>query len=799
MRFPLTRRAVLAGATLGAVVLVGSPPAAAATGTGSITGHLTTASGAAAANARVDLYAEKPFETREYVSSTRADGGGNYRFGNLGTGSYFLGFAPEGGPEQYHLHKRSLSDADGIAVVNGTATRVDEQLLAGGTIVGQIKDAAGAPVPALSIFARQMETGDSAYGFTDDDGRYRISALPGRYVVSFTPVPGSYQDQYVPGQIDEAAATVFEVRPNEEVVADDTALGTGSLSGRLTAPNGAPLAGAYVRAEPGYETTTADDNGEFTLPTLLAGAYRVSFEHGDRYQYYRGKLDYEHADQVVVTANQDARIADSLLPTGSVRVLAVDADTGAPVANFCADGECSNGTGAVILSGLPEGSRQQFYVRTEDGSYFPQETPFVEVQANKTVDVTVRLRLAGRITTTVVDRATGAPLADVCVFALTVRNPHLPDGYGDCTDGAGRMTIGPLEAGSYNLFADPGWSDPPSGYGRQWVGASGGTGDQRAVVTVLVKAGTTVAGPRVLLDRAGTISGRVTDKATGAPVVDARVSLLSYHAGSGPPEDITTDANGRYQITELGPYEWPLLFLGYDDYPDQWSGGVASRYEATRIKVPAGGTATYDIGLRKDSVTVDGTITSRAGEPLGNGFVQAHNAGTGDVAGTVWVNADGRYRFPVLPSQPVYFSYEVGDAEGRYYRSEYVPQPAPRRDGRAAPAGGDAAAGGNATVTPGAPTPTEIASTPPSEPARLVPPRRSLPPGAPAPSATVTLAPTAPPTAAASPAGTPTAPATTGTAAATGSAPRRPTPPSAGVYLVPASGTLTVEIVVPTD
>ena len=166
--------------------------------------------------------------------------------------------------------------------------------------------------------------------------------------------------------------------------------------------------------------------------------------------------------------------------------------------------------------------------------------------------------------------------------ALQVHGPQLPLGIGDCTDSAGRMTIGRLESGSYNLFALP----DETRYGMQWVGASGGTGRQSSAVTVQATEGTTVTGPTVRLDPPGAIGGQVTDGSTGAPLADVTVTVLSYSPGGGPDRNVATDGQGRYQMTGLGPYEWPLLFNRHP-YAPQWSGGTPDRHAATGAQVTA--------------------------------------------------------------------------------------------------------------------------------------------------------------------------------------------------------------------
>jgi hypothetical protein len=112
------------------------------------------------------------------------------------------------------------------------------------------------------------------------------------------------------------------------------------------------------------------------------------------------------------------------------------------------------------------------------------------------------------------------------------------------------------------------------------------------------------------------------------------------------------DQRGRYVLDGLGPYAWPVEFGGRGDHAWQWSGGVASRRQATLIKVRAGGTATADEKLTKSPV-VRGTVSRPDGAP--DPFtVVVVNADTGDAAGGLFLGQAGTtYEIPVLPQKRV--------------------------------------------------------------------------------------------------------------------------------------------------
>ncbi|MFF5054528.1 carboxypeptidase regulatory-like domain-containing protein [Micromonospora sp. NPDC000663] len=659
MQLSPARRALLAGGVVAALVLPGATPAQAAD-TGAVSGRLTTNAGTAAAEVLVQVY---PADGYESVGQTNTDADGNYTVSGLPAGSYTVGYFPWTQPEQYHHRKAMMWDADPVTVAAGGTTTVDEQLFGTGTLSGRIVDNAGQPVRDLLINAHEVDTYNWAGGLTDEDGRFTISALPGRYRVNFNPIEGSYQTQYVPGSLDEERATIFQVAADSAVEVNETVLPVGGLSGRFTTATGAPLTNASVDITTanmyGGTWTETDANGEFDVQ-VLQGSYKVGVISGERQQYYRGKLTAEEATVVQVGGGRQTTIADSLLGTGSVAITAVDSVTGAPVANFCVDSACSSG-GTVTVTGLPQG-RHDLFLYAPDKLHFPRDVTGVRVTANGTTSLTVKMRPGAVITSTIVDKQTGAPVRDVCLDAYLPKQASLRDGYGECSDGNGRIQVGPLVGGTYKLFALP----QEGAYGRQWVGAEGGTGDERQAVDVVATVGQVTAGPTVRLDPAGTVTGTVTDS-TGKPLSSIDISVLTGHPGIGV-QDASTDKRGVYTIDRLGPYAWPLVFTG-QPWASEWSGDATSRFTATPVTVTAGAAATQDAQLDQ-GVTLTGTFRTPDGTPYVGGYAIARSVDTGDIAGSGSIN-DGQFEIRLKGPQRVFFTYnaylsEAQQVDGRY-------------------------------------------------------------------------------------------------------------------------------------
>ena len=237
-------------------------------------------------------------------------------------------------------------------------------------------------------------------------------------------------------------------------------------------------------------------------------------------------------------------------------------------------------------------------------------------------------------------------MAGVCVVAVSPGGErHQP--VRGCSDGTGKVRLGRLDNAAYTLMARP----TDGVHGMQWVGPSGGTGSQYLARQVTPAPGQVTAVPPIQLDRAGTIAGLVTDAATGKGVNLECVDVTPV--GGDPTFDgvcqgALSDAAGHYTLTGVGPYAWPVEFSSVEGngYAWQWSGGVASRKQATLVPVGAGRTATVNAKLSRGT-TVSGTVLGTNGAPLQSTVVLV-NSDTGDDAG--WATPTiGRYAVGVLP------------------------------------------------------------------------------------------------------------------------------------------------------
>jgi hypothetical protein len=524
-------------------------------------------------------------------------------------------------------------------------------------------------VVSAQVLAFDNATGSYAYASTDSSGAFAIPVFPATYAVKFT--FGSGTAQYAHQQTDPAKAAQFTVKAGATVMLEEKVLPSGSVAGRLTESDGRPAAGAQVSLsglgpnENLYTSAAAD--GTYRFDMVPPGTYVVNFTSGDfsRRQWAFHTIDRRKATNITVRVGQTTTVDDRFLPTGALRIAATDAATGAPIADFCVSvlpnagwsGGCSNGTGQVTLTGLPAGDVYEVDLNTLGDTYLSTVLHNVKVTGDSTNALAVAVQHAAVIETTTVDARTHQPVPRVCV---SPEGPSGPVSAPSCSDDNGKLRIGGLPAGTYTLFARP----LDGVHGMQWVGTSGGTGSQYAARQVTLATGAHLALPPIGLDPAGRIAGTVTDNATGRPVAFACVATVPVDPGFAHipdcPNGAFTDAQGRYTITGLGPYAWPVEFAAAQTYAWRWSGGVASRKQATPVTVTAGRTATSNAKLTTGTL-VSGTVTTAHGHPL-TAFVVAVNSDTGDAAGAL-TDTGSQYGIPLLP-QTIRLTYR--DADGAF-------------------------------------------------------------------------------------------------------------------------------------
>ena len=374
---------------------------------------------------------------------------------------------------------------------------------------------------------------------------------------------------------------------------------TGTITGHITNEiAGQVTVNLWTTAGASAGQVHSDTNGDYTFAAVAPGTYKVQFGFEERWQWAHQKLGFSAAEVVNVLAGATAVVDETLLPPGELEVVAADAATGQPVNNLCAgiwDGaqmQCGATNGVLRLTEFGPGP-QTVYIRSSDGLHARTQVDDVSVVLGQITRVEVSLRPTAAITTTVVDRSTGEPLPDVCVAAVPLVFHELTDTTCEWntnfTDTEGRISLGELDPGEYTLLAIP----HDDVHGAQWVGRNGGTGSQYAALKINASPGALSTVANVRLDGSASITGTVSDAATGEPLpffygCASVVPGSTY--GLGPA--CASGDDGRYVLTNLGPYVWPVQFFHFYassfSYGNAWSGGASDRKTATGVQATPG-------------------------------------------------------------------------------------------------------------------------------------------------------------------------------------------------------------------
>jgi hypothetical protein len=518
----------------------------------------------------------------------------------------------------------------------------------------------------------------------DSAGTYEIAALPADNYKLRARAAG-YADNWVGGKPDWLNAPTLFLSGDFTYPLDFRMwVGAGTIRGMVTDDHGAP-AEATVTVErtdgefwSAIAYTWVGPTGSYEITNVPPGPYRVSISDNVRgFQWAHGKENQEDADIFQIADGATAVVDEQFLPMATVTVRVVDAVTHRLVPGACATVLAGQQPRACAANGVvtvPDVKSGSWQVEASDpnGTHYASSAD-VDVTRAGPNKVTIVLDQAASIITTVRDAVSRAPVV-VCVDLVDPAGHGLSvHGLKFCSDAtSGRLVVGPLSPGTVQLLATP----LDDTHGALWVTDRGvGTGDQRRAAAVKLKLGKAVTLPPVEVGLAGSISGIVTDRATGAPIGRVCAYHFAFNPGqggtSGP--ECSRSADGRYTVGGLGPYDWPIEFTiapFYGNYAWQWSGDRADRFAATLVRVRPSQTATLDAHMTAGG-TLPGTVTNQAGVPQ-FGSIYVYNALTGDPA--AW-NFDtgsdpaGNFTVTQLATQPVKVEYYVSGDTRCWYRN----------------------------------------------------------------------------------------------------------------------------------
>lgn len=299
-------------------------PAAGATVTASV-GEVTAATGSLAGRQAVD----------------RTDAGGRFRLRALAAGKVeVVATDPDTGRVSWGPEPLAAGETREIALT----------LVAGALVIGLVKYDDGEPAAGVTVLAVAPATQAMAQVRTDPQGRFELGPLaPGQTLIKASRKEGlAGMLDFKPEGREQKVITLEGTKPHKgiELV---ILRGGRTLSGLVVDPDGRPLAGATVSADPagteagvreafgamlGQKGLATGEDGRFELTNLEKGPYTVIARHSS---FPEGRLDKvpDGAREVRLQLPRAAVLAGVVVGEGGVPVTdfsiqAVESEAGAP-------------------------------------------------------------------------------------------------------------------------------------------------------------------------------------------------------------------------------------------------------------------------------------------------------------------------------------------------------------------------------------------------------------------------------------------------------------------------------------
>ena len=422
--------------------------------TGSITGVVTTASGAPATSVYVYITGN-----RSYSTYTAADG--SFTLAGVPTGFYTL-VATE--------PNSSVTTQIGVTVVPAQTITQNVALVGLGTVNVTVVRAGGAPAANSLIYVVKAGLGYFQHaGYTNALGQLSVPSVP----------VGDFSIRaYHPANTSFYVDVTGTVSANGAVVPVAATLpGVGSVTGVVTSPSGALLRNSYVELYNGanqYQRYTyTDNNAVYTFLDSFAtgGVAVVRAYHPQTTSFYRNSAPQ------TITADGELRTADLVVPAiATLRITVLKADgtpyQGARIETkdefrtFFTNRGITNVSGQVVATTMPEGVITMRVRDVNTGiTLMDQNTTIAAANDGQTLDVVIQVTVfAGSIQGTVRTSDGLVPIAGSFVellnvvdnVRLTSTNSNATGGYSFTTFTAGSQgfIVRAHTPNDFNLIVD---------------------------------------------------------------------------------------------------------------------------------------------------------------------------------------------------------------------------------------------------------------------------------------------------------------------------------------------------------
>ena len=513
------------------------------------------ADGKPIAGARVVYYGASDWNTQadERRDGVVTDGSGAFHFDALAAGTVRF----DARHEQYAPGTSAMITLDGVHPKDG----VEINLNPGATIAGTVVDMSDKPVAAARIRIGERTRGMFAdpprQAFTDELGHFELHGVP-RRELDIVALHDTGTSEVKP--IDATAGDVKNLTLKLDV--------TGTISGNVVDPNGQPLEGIQVSANPsfgknggggrdrpdmsgmrlrGFPEELTDAAGHFTLSGLSVGKYNIS---ASRSRSRRGGFGFGGGfggrgggvgDEVEAeTGAKDVRL--TLAPEGKVKGKLAFADGTAPPMFIIGVGPSqqsfSTGDGTFELDGVTPNQ----YSLDVRGPSFDSASFDVTVSAGLTADVgTVTVTKGRSIGGTVT--MNGQPVAGATVYAGR-------QVMGTGSSSSSPMMAGPMGRGTKNTTTGDDGTFSLSGFSPGDLTVVAELADSGRSKSLLLDGDATSDSLVIVLLPVGSISGTlIQNKQPATGIIVAAQSTTTpgsiYTVASGP--------DGAYRFDSLAP------------------------------------------------------------------------------------------------------------------------------------------------------------------------------------------------------------------------------------------------------
>jgi hypothetical protein len=572
----------------------------------------------------------------------------------------------------------------------------------GASIAGQVTDAntsIALQFATVQLYDQNGTTPPLKTISTDSSGNYKFSGLVANtYKVCFNSGQ-SYVSQCWQNTADNpASATPIIVAPLAQVTGINAALQTGAtITGRVTRDginginnvsiNVYDTSGNWI---PGINGTMTDSSGNYTLPGIPSGSYKLYFNgQSANYvsQWYNGVANQSLATTIGVTAgntypgydaqlSQGGTISGRVTNSGATGIQNVSVQVRDTSGNWIPNinGTSTNSNGDYTLGGLPAGDYKIYF----DGSqtiYISQWFNNAPDQSSATIlhvlaggalsNTNAVLSLGGTISGTVTNGSIG--IQNISVQLRDTSGNGIPNIGGATTDASGNYAISGIPLGSYKLYFD----GQSTGYTSQWYNNAP---DQSSATVIPVSTpGVVLSGRNAVLVQGANISGTVSNGLTGIQNVFVQ---LYNSTGITNLSNTNTDASGGYHFNGLQAGTYKVCFTpGQTNYIAQCYNNLANdAANATGIPltVPGGNSAV------NATMTLGGGISGQVTN--GSSGIQNISVEVRDTSGntlpgvfSMWTDAGGNYTVRGIPAGgnvKVYFNPNITSYGGQWYNNK---------------------------------------------------------------------------------------------------------------------------------